>query len=292
VIAALATVLGLLWWRSRRKPTTTLPNGLTVHSWQEGETSYLYTEIFADRSYAEEGVDYASARQIVDVGANIGMFAIWAAQEAPRAKILSLEPVPVVHAVLCANAKRHGGGRITALNTGASSSAGEVEFDFHPHFSLWSTAERGFDKSRAERLGADLPTILQSSPQGRWIPAPLRLRMARLLLRLMNRTSKVRCKLCRLSDALAANGITEVDVLKVDVEGHELDVLRGVDEGDWPKIKSVVMECESFENARAIEELLRSAGFASVSWKPSERIKVTGISSEVCSLVAVRNKSL
>lgn len=278
LLVVITAVLGIWWWKSRRHPTTTLPNGLVVHSWQPGETSYLYTEIFADRSYAEEGVDYSSARQIVDVGANIGMFAVWASREAPRAKILSLEPVPAVHAVLQANAKLHAGGRITALNVGASSATGNVELKFHPHFSLWSTAERGFDESRAQRLGADLPAILQASPQGRWVPAPLRLCLARLLLRLLNRTSKVRarggvlptplthflpqvrCKLCRLSDVFAANGVDSVDILKVsklaplasgaiihstpslppaqvDVEGHELDVLRGIDERDWPKIK-------------------------------------------------------
>ena len=49
-------------------------------------------------------------------------------------------------------------------------------------------------------------------------------------------------KLRRLSDVIREQGVERIDLLKVDVQRAELDVLRGIDETDWPKIRQVVME--------------------------------------------------
>jgi 31-O-methyltransferase len=45
-----------------------------------------------------------------------------------------------------------------------------------------------------------------------------------------------------LSEVLRTESIDGVDLLKIDVEGAELDVLAGIDEGDWPSIRQVVAE--------------------------------------------------
>jgi FkbM family methyltransferase len=48
-----------------------------------------------------------------------------------------------------------------------------------------------------------------------------------------------RCALCTLSEVLAQQHLAHVDLLKIDVEGAELDVLRGVLPADWPRIRQV-----------------------------------------------------
>lgn len=45
------------------------------------------------------------------------------------------------------------------------------------------------------------------------------------------------CSVVPLSLALENLGVRVVDLLKVDVEGDELAVLRGISAGDWPKIR-------------------------------------------------------
>lgn len=45
------------------------------------------------------------------------------------------------------------------------------------------------------------------------------------------------CSVVPLSLALDNLGVRVVDLLKVDVEGDELAVLRGISAGDWPKIR-------------------------------------------------------
>ena len=49
-----------------------------------------------------------------------------------------------------------------------------------------------------------------------------------------------RCALCTLSEVMAQQCLERVDLLKIDVEGAELDVLRGVQPADWPRIQQVL----------------------------------------------------
>jgi hypothetical protein len=47
-----------------------------------------------------------------------------------------------------------------------------------------------------------------------------------------------------------------VDLLKIDVERAELDVLLGIDERDWPRIRQIVAEVHEDAYAEAIEQML------------------------------------
>lgn len=52
-----------------------------------------------------------------------------------------------------------------------------------------------------------------------------------------------------------------VDLLKVDVERAELDVLRGVADEDWPKIRQLVMEVHDLNGSlSAVRDLLDAKG--------------------------------
>lgn len=51
-----------------------------------------------------------------------------------------------------------------------------------------------------------------------------------------------------LTDVIRQHRIDRIDLLKIDVEESELDVLAGIADGDWSKIKQVVIEVESKRN--------------------------------------------
>lgn len=76
------------------------------------------------------------------------------------------------------------------------------------------------------------------------------------------------CQLASLDRVLAERGIERVDLLKVDVEGAEIDVLRGCG-GAWPRIHRVAVETHD-RGGRAAEviALLEDAGFVITSCKP------------------------
>src|SRR6185369_9512500 len=70
------------------------------------------------------------------------------------------------------------------------------------------------------------------------------------------------CDLRTISEIIRENKIESIDLLKVDVEKSELDVLNGIDESDWKKIKNIVMEVHDIEGRLSnIATLLSDHGF-------------------------------
>ena len=63
-----------------------------------------------------------------------------------------------------------------------------------------------------------------------------------------------------------AHGLETIDLLKVDVEGAELDCLRGIDARHWPRLKAVALEVHDVDGQlQTIEELLRANGIGHIS---------------------------
>ncbi|MFE0028004.1 FkbM family methyltransferase, partial [Amycolatopsis sp. NPDC059021] len=65
-----------------------------------------------------------------------------------------------------------------------------------------------------------------------------------------------------LAKIFADYAVTEAGLLKVDVERAELEVLRGLDDSCWPKIRTVVTEVHDLDGRlAAVVNLLRAKGF-------------------------------
>jgi FkbM family methyltransferase len=62
---------------------------LHLHGWDEVA---VFWQIFARQCYEVRPTD----RLIIDAGGNIGLFAVWATQNAPQARVISIEPNPDV----------------------------------------------------------------------------------------------------------------------------------------------------------------------------------------------------
>ena len=58
-------------------------------------------------------------------------------------------------------------------------------------------------------------------------------------------------KTTTLSTEIAANGIAVVDMLKIDVEGHFLEVLAGLSDADYARVRNMVIEVDYSEQACA-----------------------------------------
>ena len=61
--------------------------------------------------------------------------------------------------------------------------------------------------------------------------------------------------------------VERIDLLKIDVEGAELDVLAGVEDEHWPLIRQISMEVEPMNKRHlpALCERLRSLGFLQIA---------------------------
>ena len=80
-----------------------------------------------------------------------------------------------------------------------------------------------------------------------------------------------------------------VDLLKVDVEGEELNVLRGLDDEAWTRVRQVVLEVHDVDGrVAAVEALLASRGFET----RVEDDDMLGLKAARCVVVAGRRPSV
>jgi FkbM family methyltransferase len=68
----------------------------------EADEHYV-REVIIDQAYNPAGFEIDETDTVVDVGANIGAFSLWAAQRAREGRIVSIEPVASNFRLLCRN---------------------------------------------------------------------------------------------------------------------------------------------------------------------------------------------
>eukprot|EP00946_MAST-07B_sp_MAST-7B-sp1_P001737 g1737.t1 len=306
LVASLAALLFLsratFKWASRTsrdRDVAVLPNGLKVFSHQIGETRYLYKEVWEQREYVQHGVNLKPGDVVFDVGANIGMFSIFAANEcAGDITVHAFEPIPDIYGLMAKNLRRHisdGGGRAVAHNVGLSDSPGAATFNFHTNFSLHSTGHTDFEERRKARLENDVPAMLEglrsSGEMPRWltsyVPKWVLHKLGRFAVQLLSRFERVEVKLVTLTSVVRDFNVNHIDLLKIDVEGFEEKVLSGISSSDWEKIRQVALEVEDFATTRRVTRLLEGLGFR-VTSEASEKRANPRVSSEVSQIWAWR----
>ena len=237
-----------------RQAVYVLPDGSPVAHLNRNETDYIYGEIFDRQAYLRHGIELRDGDCVVDAGANIGLFTIFAGRLARNLRIIALEPNPSAFACLQVNAETWGTG-VTCLPVGVSSENKTADLTFFEGLSLLS----GFYADAAKERAVVRQYVLnqQSVPSAREGP------VSELddLIDERLRARSVPAVLRTLSSVIAEQGIEVIDLLKVNVEKSELDVLRGLEPRDWPRIRQMVIEVDDSENLGPITSLLEQRGF-------------------------------
>ena len=80
-----------------------------------------------------------------------------------------------------------------------------------------------------------------------------------------------------ISREIAVHGLASVDLLKIDVEGHFLEVLEGIAVADTSKVRNIVLEAEYADtlgySRQSLSALLRARGY-SVEAKDAAQIMI------------------
>jgi FkbM family methyltransferase len=183
-------------------------------------------------NYVPDNVD---ARWILDVGANVGDVAEAALLSYPNAKVICFEPVSDTFQMLQSRLQPHPG-RAYFYKSALSDRAGTEEINitsFHGANSLEPQA----------KLHQDL------NPHVREL-------------------RKEKIDLVRLDDVAGSFPVDKIDILKIDVEGHEVPVLKGgrnfiANNVDVVIIEISLMRDASFENQALFEifDFMHSTGF-------------------------------
>jgi amino acid adenylation domain-containing protein/FkbM family methyltransferase len=245
-----------------------LPNGMAVAQQNKNETEYLYREIFESEVYLQHGIELPEDACILDAGANIGMFTLFASEKCPRGRIYAFEPIPPIFEDLETNVEQCAA-EIKLFPIGIGIQEEEVEFTYYPRYSMMSG--RTDYANPQEEIEVIKVTLQNQQQQGQEDAASL-LRQADELLEGRFEGQWHKCRIRRLSDVIREAGIEWIDLLKVDVQRSELDALRGIDEEDWQKIGQVVMEVHDWGQGHStdgrvqqIVSLLEEHGFSVVA---------------------------
>ncbi|MFI9262197.1 FkbM family methyltransferase [Streptomyces sioyaensis] len=234
-----------------------LPNGKSILGLNRSEIDNLYKEVFQDRVYDFEGAaELPDDPVIFDVGANIGMFSLFAAQEWPSARIFAFEPVTDIFRVLEMNLADLPGATLHNLALGERME--ERDIVYYPNFTMMSgfDADAETDRATAARYIRNTAADI-SNPEAQ--AAVLENVDGILDGRFEQQIVPVQVE--RITEIMARHNLDRIDLLKVDVEGFELPVLRGIDDEIWPAIGSVVVEIADREGElSSILELFRSNG--------------------------------
>jgi FkbM family methyltransferase len=160
-----------------------LRNGGLVRVHSRGEAN-VFWQIFVHGCYRL----WADCKTIVDAGANIGMFSVWAARQLPESHILALEPFPETFARLQHNLQTNQlGNRVEAVQLALAAESGER---------LMPVAA---ESQRRKLIAAGLETDGEKA---------------------------VRVASITIAELIDRYELRRIDLLKMDIEGSEWEVLH------------------------------------------------------------------
>jgi FkbM family methyltransferase len=218
-----------------------------LHHPDPSQLSYQLAEIVESRCYLQHGIAVREGDVVVDVGANVGVAAAFFATECGAGAVHSFEPVGPIFEQLLLNSRKFPA--CIPHDYGISSASGTQTITYYPESWALSSihADPVADRERAKRIFLNLGSDERKVDEG------LNGRFDTIRLTATFRT---------LSEALRIESIDHVDLLKVDVEGSELEVLTGVQDRDWPAIRQVVAELHTEPTQRMrVIDLLEGRGF-------------------------------
>jgi FkbM family methyltransferase len=165
------------------------------------------------------------ATEILDVGTNTGLYALAAKAVAPHARVAALEPVERIRTKLVANVALNRFD-ITVIAAAASDRDGTATL---------------LDPGDSHALSATL------DPAGRVLGA--------------HRAEPVTVTVARIDSLIAQGAVRAPDLLKIDVEGHEPAVLRGMERHLRERRPVLFIEVLTAEAAAEVNALVKPLGY-------------------------------
>jgi len=211
----------------------------TVDTFDDAGESVL-AEIFKYREYRRADEVIISARSeeyIVDAGAHLGFFALYARALNPSVKIVCLEPNEKNFLILQDNISRNNVKKIIELNIGLAPESGKRNF---------SISNDSHDSKMIGDRGDSFDEFYSKQTKS-------------------------------LADLITSHKIKKIALLKMDIEGVEFEIIKKTNDDVYESISNIIMEYHDYakDSHRIIEKILRQKGF-SVEIFPSKFEKKLG----------------
>jgi FkbM family methyltransferase len=230
--------------RARREPHEVELGGERFWCLDELTARYCYDEIYIENDYLGHGITLSPGDTVVDVGANIGLFPRYLAKAAQGVKVHAFEPVPDIYEALLKNVEGSPNVRCYPLALGERT--GEASIHFFPKVCADSAIVRvDVERKLQGFLDNYRTTVCAHNKAARIVPKALRPWVVRSGYERLYEYEMRSCRMTTLSKWIADNAIEHIDLLKLDAENYEREVLAGIDEEHWPRIRQISMEAHA-----------------------------------------------
>lgn len=217
-------------------------------------TEFLIDQIWRDQLY-DEYYEISDNSTVIDLGANQGVFTIYAASKGAR--VFCYEPEPCNYNILKSNINRNAlNSKVISCQSALSKDSGILK--------MYMT--KGGD-GESPGLFTSSMTLVEKNGD-------------------LN-IETVNVKSITLEDVLKKHSLEYVQLLKVDCEGSELDILLSTNDKCFEKIENIVMKTHDNYSQKAMCNRLIELGYEVISYK-----KMDGdFSSLIFCLYATRKKN-
>ena len=164
---------------------------------------FIIFETWSLHEYDIKGFEIKIGDTVVDIGAQIGTFSVYAAQKAKRGKVFAYEPFLENYDILLKNKALNRLKNIKTFNLAVSDTKGKVSF-------------------YTSKLNSAAPSLIKF--QGDHI-------------KIKEKVSAV-----SLEDVFEKNKLKRIDFLKIDAEGSEYKIILGASKSTLQKVQKIVME--------------------------------------------------
>jgi FkbM family methyltransferase len=245
-----------------------------IYCRNEMETRVILDEILVDKLYFQEGVSISFGDIVLDVGANIGVFALSAAKQG--AQVYAYEPIPGTFGLLQQNIHLHGlDNMVHPRNIGLSDRSEEKIMFHHPSMSIfdsWNSREDQFELM-AENLEEVLAILKTAAPvryralKSLGFKSLQQVVMRDAIKKILASAVRVRCQFDTLSGVISQENIQSIALLKLDAELADWQILNGVKAQDWQRIRQVAMEVHVESDLTPLSQFFSERDFRQVSVK-------------------------
>lgn len=229
--------------KKQRPAKIVLRNGISLAG--NGVHWYDVNDVFFKHKYNPEHLLIEKNDIVVDIGANIGVFSIYAASLTQNT-VYAFEPTPLSFESLQRNVKANKLPNVLTFNAAISDKVGSLKLFFDPQDTL-GTSNAIIDDANLEKL-----QVLNGSAE-EFIEVPSD----------------------TLQNVMDNNNIEQLDFLKLDCEGSEGIILESTPDSYLKRIRKITMEYHdhlSKINHHDMRKMLEKLGFITAQFEETPKL--------------------
>jgi len=202
---------------------------------------YVFNEIFVNEDYK-----FLNKKNIIyfDVGGNNGLYSLYLNENNENIQVHVFEPVNELYQniVWNINQTKKTNNKFFINNIGLGEVKKEIEINYFPNADALSTIKNDLiEKKKA--ITNQKCKLVKNIPIINTLCKNL---MKKIIDNNNFNSEKRKIKIDTLNNYILNKNITRIDIMKIDVEGYELEVLYGINSENFKKIKTIFIEIENY----------------------------------------------